>query len=243
MVSISASECGVRDSATTTSASPAARAPRTRPWSPRTSGMSSANHSMPCGIVVAAVEDDEVLLAARQVHIAVGEVAEVAGPQPAAAERLREPRGRRSSRGHAGAAHPELTYLPVAETLAVVVEGGDLVAGERAAAADELDRLVGLAAGEAAGPPRAWPSRRGRVRRYRSRAARRDREADRERRLGHAVAREQCLGLEAARRELLDERAHRPGLDRLGAAAERAHARQVPASTSARGLARLAASA
>ena len=50
-----------------------------------------------------------------------------------------------------------------------------------------------------------------------------------ERGLGHAVAGQERRGLEAGGREGLDEGAHGVGVDGLGAAAEHAHVREVPA--------------
>ena len=118
--------------------------------------------------------------------------------------------------------------MPIAQAAAVRVEGADLVSGERAAAAHEFDGVVHL-------EPRAGD-------RYRPLAALvrvavddvgreglvEAAEAHGERRLGEAVAREQRLGPQAAGRELLGEAAQRAGIDRLGAAPEHAHPREIP---------------
>src|SRR6185503_17223248 len=90
-------------------------------------------------VVVLAVEDDEVLGAAADVELALGEVAEVPGLEPAAAEGLlRRLVFTEVTGGDAGPAEPHLADLPLAEPLPARADDRDLVPGEGPAAGDEL---------------------------------------------------------------------------------------------------------
>src|SRR5262249_13501690 len=87
-------------------------------------------------VVVAPVDDDEVLRAARDVELAAASVAEVAGAQPAVvAEGVHRGLGvAEVAAGDAGPAEPDLAGLALGQARAGLGEDADVVAGERPAA-------------------------------------------------------------------------------------------------------------
>ena len=186
---------------------------------------------------VAAADDDDVLDPAAQHELAVEQVGEVAGAQPAVAEQRR---------GGVGALVVAGRDRRAAEQQLADVALGQLLAasrGRRPASPARAPACRAAAAGGRRAPSSASATSTGLATRSRSSTtrstvsttqpavARRERAADRH--LGHPERREHAAGREAERLGRRDERLDRVGVDRLGAAQRQRQRRQVEVRASA----------
>ena len=187
---------------------------------------------------VAAADDDHVLDATAHDHLAVEQVGEVAGAQPAVVEQLGvRVRALVVPGGDRGTADLELTDLPVLELVARDrIDDPDLQAEDRSS--QDGERVARRAPSASTGSGVALRLEHAQVDGIGAEARHRLREGAGDGHLGHAEGREHRTRPEAVGLPGVDELAHRGRIDRLGTVERDPEPRQVEAVAAAQGSGR-----